>query len=192
MNKWQKAFLFATVLVIVLGTITKLVDKIKEQAVELERRERTVTALQAAEQTYLTKLGDAAAKRQVLELSEKELRKSNADLHEEIKALNIRVKDALSATKTTTKTIIDERVRIDTVNNVIQAKYKDAWNNIRSEQVGDSARLYYEGRDSIVGVVSIRKKRLLFFRWGVKAVEYDISNKNPKTKVSIDIAVKFK
>jgi hypothetical protein len=192
MNKWQKAFLFATVLVIVLGTISKLVDKIKEQAVELERRERTVTALQAAEQTYLTKLGDAAAKRQVLELSEKELRKSNADLHEEIKALNIRVKDALSATKTTTKTIIDERVRVDTVNNVIQAEYKDAWNTIRSEQVSDSARLYYEGRDSIVGVVSIRKKRFLFFRWGVKAVEYDISNKNPKTKVSIDIAVKFK
>lgn len=192
MNKWQKAFLFATVLVIVLGTISKLVDKIKEQAVELERRERTVTALQAAEQTYLTKLGDAAAKRQVLELSEKELRKSNADLHEEIKALNIRVKDAMSATKTTTNTIIDERVRIDTVNNVIQAEYKDAWNNIRSEQVGDSVRLYYEGRDSIVGVVSIRKKRFLFFRWGVKAVEYDISNKNPKTKVSIDIAVKFK
>ena len=192
MNKWQKAFLFATVLVIVLGTISKLVDKIKEQAVELERRERTVTALQAVGQTYLTKLGDAAAKRQVLELSEKELRKSNADLHEEIKALNIRVKDALSATKTTTKTIIDERVRVDTVNNVIQAEYKDAWNTMRSEQVGDSARLYYEGRDSIVGVVSIRKKRFLFFRWGVKAVEYDISNKNPKTKVSIDIAVKFK
>lgn len=192
MNKWQKAFLFATVLVIVLGTISKLVDKIKEQAVELERRERTVTALQAAEQTYLTKLGDAAAKRQVLELSEKELRKSNADLHEEIKALNIRIKDALSATKTTTKTIIDERVRVDTVNNVIQAEYKDAWNTIRSEQVSDSARLYYEGRDSIVGAVSIRRKRFLFFRWGVKAVEYDISNKNPKTKVSIDIAVKFK
>lgn len=192
MNKGQKAFLFAMVLVIVLGTISKLVDKIKEQAVELERRERTVTALQAAEQTYLTKLGDAAAKRQVLELSEKKLRKSNADLHEEIKALNIRVKDALSATKTTTKTIIDERVRVDTVNNVIQAEYKDAWNTVRSEQMGDSARLYYEGRDSIVGVVSIRKKRFLFFRWGVKAVEYDISNKNPKTKVSIDIAVKFK
>lgn len=192
MNKWQKAFLFAMVLVIVLGTISKLVDKIKEQAVELERRERTVTALQAAEQTYITKLGDAAAKRQVLELSEKELRKSNADLHEEIKALNIRVKDALSATKTTTKTIIDERVRVDTVNNAIQAEYKDAWNTVRSEQMGDSARLYYEGRDSIFGVVSIRKKRFLFFRWGVKAVEYDISNKNPKTKVSIDIAVKFK
>lgn len=192
MNKWQKAFLFATILVIVLGVIGKLVDKIREQAVELELRERTVTALQAAEKTYLTKLGDAAVKRQVLELSEKELRKSNADLHEEIKALNIRVKDALSATKTTTKTIIDERVRVDTVNNVIQAEYKDGWNTVRSEQVGDSVRLYYEGRDSIVGVVSIRKKRFLFFRWGVKAVEYDISNKNPKTKVSIDIAVKFK
>jgi hypothetical protein len=192
MNKWQKAFLFATILVIVLGVIGKLVDKIREQAVELELRERTVTALQAAEKTYLTKLGDAAVKRQVLELSEKELRKSNADLHKEIKALNIRVKDALSATKTITKTIVDERVRVDTVNNVILAEHKDAWNIIRSEQVGDSARLYYEGRDSIVGVISVRKKRFLFFRWGVKAVEYDLSNKNPKTRINIDIAVKFK
>ena len=192
MNKWQKAFLFATILVIVLGVIGKLVDKIREQAVELERRERTVTALQTAEKTYLTKLGDAAVKRQVLELSEKELRKSNADLHKEIKALNIRVKDALSATKAVTKTIVDERVRVDTVNNVILAEHKDAWNIIRSEQVGDSARLYYEGRDSIVGVISVRKKRFLFFRWGVKAVEYDLSNKNPKTRINIDIAVKFK
>lgn len=192
MNKWQKAFLFATILVIVLGVIGKLVNKIREQAVELELRERTVTALQAAEKTYLTKLGDAAVKRQVLELSEKELRKSNADLHKEIKALNIRVKDALSATKTITKTIVDERVRVDTVNNVILAEHKDAWNIIRSEQVGDSARLYYEGRDSIVGVISVRKKRFLFFRWGVKAVEYDLSNKNPKTRINIDIAVKFK
>lgn len=192
MNKWQKAFLFATILVIVLGVIGKLVDKIREQAVELELRERTVTALQAAEKTYLTKLGDAAVKRQVLELSEKELRKSNADLHKEIKALNIRVKDALSATKTITKTIVDERVRVDTVNNAILAEHKDAWNIIRSEQVGDSARLYYEGRDSIVGVISVRKKRFLFFRWGVKAVEYDLSNKNPKTRINIDIAVKFK
>lgn len=192
MNKWQKAFLFATILVIVLGVIGKLVNKIREQAVELERRERTVTALQSAEKTYLTKLGDAAVKRQVLELSEKELRKSNADLRKEIKALNIRVKDALSATKTTTKTIVDERVRVDTVNNVILAEHKDAWNIIRSEQAGDSARLYYEGRDSIVGVISIRKKRFLFFRWGVKAVEYDLSNKNPKTRINIDIAVKFK
>lgn len=192
MNKWQKAFLFATILVIVLGVIGKLVDKIREQAVELELRERTVTALQAAEKTYITKLGDAAVKRQVLELSEKELRKSNADLYKEIKALNIRVKDALSATKAVTKTIVDERVRVDTVNNVILAEHKDAWNIIRSEQVGDSARLYYEGRDSIVGVISIRKKRFLFFRWGVKAVEYDLSNKNPKTRINIDIAVKFK
>ena len=123
-----------------------------------------------------------------MELSEKELRKSNADLHKEIKALNIRVKDALSATKTITKTIVDERVRVDTVNNVILAEHKDAWNIIRSEQVGDSARLYYEGRDSIVGVISVRKKRFLFFRWGVKAVEYDLSNKNPKTRINIDIA----
>ena len=56
----------------------------------------------------------------------------------------------------------------------------------------DSTELSYQGRDTITGVITVRKKRFLFFRWGVKAIEHDISNKNPKSKIDIDIAVKLK
>lgn len=191
MSKLQRTILYATIAVITLGVISKLVDKIQEQKAEIGRLDRNVSALSASEVNYKTKLGDAAVKRQALEMSQRKLKKLNSDLHKEISALNIRVKDALSATRTVTKTALVETIRVDTIDNIPTSEYSDPWNTIRAEQLGDSTKLTYIGSDSIIGVVSVKRKKFLFFRWGVKAIEYDLSNKNPKTKINIDIAVKF-
>lgn len=192
MSKLQKIILMATLLVVTFGVISKLYDTIREQRDEIGRLDRNVSALVSNEISYVTKLGDAAKQKKALELSKKELKEANADLYKEINALRVRLKDAKSATRVITKTVIEEKVRVDTINNIVVAEYGDDWNIIRSEQQGDSAKLSYEGRDSIVGVISVKRKRFLFFRYGIKNVNYDISNKNPKTKINIDIAVQFK
>lgn len=192
MSKLQKIIATATILVVAIGIISKLVDTIQEQREEIGRLDRNVASLTSNEVSYVTKLGDAAQQRKALELSQKELKTVNADLHKEISALRVRLKDARSVTRVITKTVIEEKVRVDTINNVITAEYKDRWNTIRSELQGDSAKLSYEGRDSIVGVVSVQRKRFLFFRYGIKSVNYDVSNKNPNTKINIDIAVQLK
>ena len=192
MSRFKQVMILAFVIVIVGGIISKLVDTVKKQRAEIERLDRNIDAMNEAEVQYISKLGDAAVKRKALELSAKELKKQNADLYKEVKALDVRLKDALSVSKVVTKTVIKEVVRTDTVNGAVIAEYRDLWNTIRAEQRGDSTELSYQGNDTIVGVISIRKKRFLFFRWGVKSVDYDISNKNPKTKANIDIAVKFK
>lgn len=192
MSKLQRVILVAVLLVVTLGIISKLYDTIQEQRDEIGRLDRNVASLTSNEVSYVTKLGDAARQRKALELSYRELKTVNADLHKEISALRVRLKDAKSATKVVTKTVIKEKVRVDTINNVVVAEYKDGWNTIRSEQQGDSAKLSYKGRDSIVGVISVQRKRFLFFRYGIKSVSYDISNKNPKTKINIDIAVQFR
>ena len=192
MNKLQKVILAATILVVTIGIISKLIDTIQEQKEEIGRLDRNVSALVSNEVSYTTKLGDAAQQKKALELSHKELKAVNADLHKEISALRVRLKDAKSATKVITKTIIEEKVRVDTINNVITAVYRDDWNTIRSEQRGDSAKLSYAGKDTVVGVISVKRKRFLFFRYGIKSVNYDISNKNPNTKINIDIAVQLK
>lgn len=192
MSRFKQVMILAFVIVIVGGIISKLVDTVKKQKAEIERLDRNIDAMSEAEVQYISKLGDAAVKRKALELSAKELKKQNADLYKEVKALDARLKDALSVSKVVTKTVIKEVVRTDTINGVAIAEYRDPWNTIRAEQRGDSTELSYQGNDTIVGVFSIRKKRFLFFRWGVKSVDYDISNKNPKTKANIDIAVKFK
>lgn len=191
MNSLKKIMIYAFAITVVIGII-KLVDTVKKQKAEIERLDRNIDAMNEAEVQYISKLGDAAVKRKALELSARELKKQNADLYNEVKALDVRLKDALSVSKVVTKTVIKEVVRTDTINGAAIAEYRDPWNTIRSEQRGDSTELSYQGNDTIVGVISIRKKRFLFFRWGVKSVDCDVSNKNPKSKMKIDIAVKFK
>lgn len=192
MSSLKKIMIYAFAIMVVVGIISKLVDTVKKQKAEIERLDRNIDAMNETEVQYISKLGDAAAKRKALELSARELKKQNADLYNEVKALDVRLKDALSVSKVVTKTVIKEVVRTDTINGAVIAEYRDPRNTIRSEQRGDSTELSYQGNDTIVGVISIRKKRFLFFRWGVKSVDYDVSNKNPKTKMKIDIAVKFK
>ena len=192
MSSLKKIMIYAFAIMVVIGIISKLVDTVKKQKAEIERLDRNIDAMNETEVQYISRLGDAAVKRKALELSAKELKKQNADLYKEVKALDVRLKDALSVSKVVTKTVIKEVVRTDTINGAAIAEYRDPWNTIRSEQRGDSTELSYQGNDTIVGVISIRKKRFLFFRWGVKSVAYDVSNKNPKTKANIDIAVKFK
>lgn len=192
MGSLRKIMIYAFAIMVVIGIISKLVDTVKKQKAEIERLDRNIDAMNETEVQYISKLGDAAVKRKALELSARELKKQNADLYKEVKALDARLKDALSVSKVVTKTVIKEVVRTDTINGAAIAEYRDPWNTVRSEQRGDSTELSYQGNDTIVGVISIRKKRFLFFRWGVKSVDYDVSNKNPKSKMKIDIAVKFK
>lgn len=192
MNSLKKIMIYAFAIMVVIGVISKLVDTVKKQKAEIERLDRNIDAMNETEVQYISKLGDAAVKRKALEISARELKKQNADLYSEVKALDVRLKDALSVSKVVTKTVIKEVVRTDTINGAVVAEYRDPWNTIRSEQRGDSTELSYQGNDTIVGVISIRKKRFLFFRWGVKSVGYDVSNKNPRSKMKIDIAVKFK
>lgn len=189
MNKSQLAVIL---MIAALCVVPKLYDVIREQREQIERLERNVEAMNDAQIEYKTKLGDAAVKRKALEMSHKELKKTNADLYKEVDALKVRVKDALSATRTVTKTVIKEVVRTDTVAGELIAEYRDAWNTIQARVKRDSTELSYQGRDTITGVITVRKKKFLFFRWGVKAIEHDVSNKNPKTKIDIDIAVKLK
>ena len=189
MNKSQLAVIL---MIAALCVVPKLYYVIREQREQIERLERNVEAMNDAQIEYKTKLGDAAVKRKALEMSHKELKKTNADLYKEVDALNVRVKDALSATRTVTKTVIKEVVRTDTVAGELIAEYRDAWNTIQARVKQDSTELSYQGRDTITGVITVRKKKFLFFRWGVKAIEHDISNKNPKSKMNIDIAVKLK
>lgn len=192
MSRFKRIMVIAFAAMIIGGIISKLVDTVKKQRAEIERLDRNIDAMNETEVQYISKLGDAAVKCKALELSARELKKQNADLYKEVKALDIRLKDALSVSKAVTRTVIKEVVRTDTIDGAAIAEYRDPWNTIRAEQRGDSTELSYQGNDTVVGVISIRKKRFLFFRWGVKSVDYDVSNKNPKSKMKIDMAVTFK
>lgn len=183
-------------LLLTIGVLLILVmwgyDKIQDQRAEIRKQDRNISALTSEQEEYITKLGDYAVKKKALEVSQKELKEINSGLRDDLKVLNIRLKDALSASQVATKTEIHETVRTDTIAGVLHAVFTDQWNRIVADLSSDSTRLSYIGTDTITGVISITKKRFLFFRYGIKSVDYDISNKNKRTKMAIDIAVKFK
>ena len=63
MNKLQKTIIGFAVLMVLFGTITKMVDTIRKQRAEIGRLERNVEAMNDTQIEYKTKLGDAAVKR---------------------------------------------------------------------------------------------------------------------------------
>ena len=177
---------------VVLGIITKLWDTVRTQRANIERLERNFEAVSDSGRVYLTKFGREARKTKSLELSLKELKQTNRGLYDELASMDIKLKKALSVTQTVTETVIQKVVQTDTINNVPTAIYKDGWNEIKAEMLGDSTKLSYHGTDTITGVISIRQKRFLFFRWGIKHIEYDLTNRNPNSHIKTNISVLLK
>lgn len=81
MSKLQKIIATATIVVVTLGLISRLVAKINAQKETIERQERNISGLASEAVSYVTKLGDVAEQKQALELSHKELKSVNADLY---------------------------------------------------------------------------------------------------------------
>ena len=188
----NKIIAYGIVAMMVLGIITKLWDEVRTQRIEIGRLEGNFEAVSDTGTYYKTKLGTEALKTKAFELSIKELKQANRSLYDELDAMDIRLKSALSATRTVTETKIVQTVKVDTVNNVPTAIYKDRCNEIKAEMLGDSTKLSYHGTDTITGVISIRQKRILFFRWGIRHIEYDLTNRNPNSHIKTNISVLLK
>nr|DAF79314.1 MAG TPA: hypothetical protein [Caudoviricetes sp.] len=185
MNRLISIIIAFLVSLILIGTIQRQRGQIQSQG-------RTIAALSDSSTTYVTKLQEQAQKRKMLEIGIKDLKRINEGLHAKVKALDLKAKQALTVTEVKTETKIIETVKLDTIYGKITGSYKDMYNTISTTIEKDSVKLSYIGTDTLTGVVAIRQKRFLFFRWGVKSVEYHVSNKNPKVKTSINLAVKLK
>lgn len=185
MNRLITIILAFLVSLILIGTIQR-------QRGQIQRQGRTIEALSDSSITYVTKLQEQAQKRKMLEVDITDLKKLNAGLHARVKALDLKAKQALTVTEVKTETHIVETVKRDTILGRISGTYKDVYNMVSAELEGDSIKLTSFSTDTLTGVVAIRQKRFLFFRWGVKSVEYHVSNKNPRSRIEIKLAVKLK
>lgn len=162
---------------------------------EKERLGNNQTSLLEQINTYKVRVGkdslNAASVRALkLKLSEvKQYRSQDAAL---IKDLGVRLKYAQALFKNSTKTennfaapVRDSVVylpgRIDTLRCVT---YKDKWFEFDgcidkwNKFTGHTASI-----DTLVGVPNVIPKKFLFFRWGVKAIQFTAVNKNPNSKI---------
>ena len=115
-----------------------LIGTIQRQRGQLQRQGRTIEALSDSSTTYVTKLQEQAQKRKMLEVGITDLKKLNAGLHARVKALDLKAKQALTVTEVKSETRIVETVKRDTVLGRISGTYKDVYNMVSAEIVGNN------------------------------------------------------
>lgn len=163
--------------------------------IEKERLGNNQTALLEQIKTYKVRVGQdslnaATVKVLKFELDEvKQFRKKDAAL---IKDLGVNIKYAQGLLKNSSITFnkistpvkdsaVSRNGRVDTLRCVT---YKDKWFEFdgcidkQNKFTGHTASI-----DTLVGVPNVIPKKFLFFRWGVKAIQFTAVNKNPNSKI---------
>lgn len=190
--------LFTATLALAFGAMQRC-SKLKE---ENKRLANNQTALMQEVKLYKTKDGKNATKVVELSLKKNEFEQLNSYLKDEVKRLGLKTKYLKSAASTITRTKwqIDTLVKDSIVFLPLMAipdtlkcfNYNDGWIKA-SGCIGADNRFQgtFESNDTISIVAHRVPKRFLFFRWGCKAIEVEVVNRNPHAKIDYAKVIEF-
>ena len=188
----SKILTYSLIGVALAFVIYTMANTIQRQRAEIGSLSRSITALSDTGRVYKDKLGNATHKQKALEVNIGDLKRLNSELYKRLAAMDISLKRAQSAVISHSNVDISKTVPNDSVGGLIVATYEDVHAYLHTEAKPDSTLINVRMRDTIVGVISIEPKRFWFIKWGVKSVQFDISNTNPYISITTDFAVKFK
>ena len=158
---------------------------------EKNRLKSNQTALLDSVATYHTKNGKLAASCQALELTNRELKESRADLEQTVKDLGIKLKRAEAIAKTATETKLDVKTEIrdsivyrDTLVRLQSITWTDPWITVRGEIENRRVSLAVQSRDTLIQVIHRVPKRFLGIPYGCKAIRQEIRSSNPHTIIT--------
>ena len=153
---------------------------------EKNRLKSNQTALLDSVATYHTKNGKLAASCQALELTNRELKESRADLEQTVKDLGVKLKRAEAIAKTATETKLDVKTEIrdsivyrDTLVRLQSITWVDPWITVRGEIENRRVSLAVQSRDTLIQVIHRVPKRFLGIPYGCKAIRQEIRSSNP-------------
>lgn len=123
-----------------------------------------------------------------LQLKVSELKKYRAEDSKLIKELKIRPKDVEYITKTE---IVTRDSLVYVIDSVGCFRYSDKW--LKVDACVNDSSMIIQSRDSIAQVLHpVYKHRFLWWRWGLKGVQQDIINFNPRSKIEYSEVIKIK
>lgn len=191
--------LLVALLAISVIVSTRYIRELKQQNKRLESNQE---ALLMECDTLRTNNGKSMAKVRELELTANEFEESCTQLAEQVAELgvkNSRLQALLQAGSATT-------VRIDTVmrDSIIYIKEEGRADTLRCFEFDDgwvqangcinkAGRLQanFVSNDTLLMVAHKVPKRFLFFRWGCKYIEIDVTTSNPHTRLESARYIKF-
>ena len=124
----------------------------------------------------------------VLQLKVSELNEYRAEDAKLIKELRIRPKDVEYITKTE---IVTRDSLVYVIDSVGCFHYSDKW--LKVDACVNDSSMIIQNRDSIAQVLHpIYKHRFLWWRWGLKGVQQEVINFNPRSKIEYSEVIKIK
>jgi hypothetical protein len=154
---------------------------------EAERLENNVVALSEQVHHYRTRLDEAAASVQALQLRCDEFVKMRAADARLIRDLGIRLKRAETLSTTSLKSAVEFGVVLrdtiilhDTLRGFV---WRDPWVRVEGVVGPDSVKCRVESVDTLRQVVHRVPRRFLFIKYGTKAIRQEIISSNPHTRI---------
>jgi hypothetical protein len=174
-----------------LGSVSKCGGLLKENA----RLEDNIEVLYSDINHYKVNDSLNAAGISRLYMTKSELERYNADLSQQIKDLNIKLKRVQSVSQTATETQYEIHTLIRdsivyrvadsvTVRDTLRCiDYRDVWLSVEGCENKGLATYNIRSVDTLIQVVHRIPKRFLFFRFGTKAIRQEITSKNPHSSI---------
>jgi cbb3-type cytochrome oxidase subunit 3 len=169
----------------------------KKQKAEIDRKTQNIEVLNSNYSSYKSSYNTGlktihgkdsiiqlnAAKVQALNYTVSEFKQFRASDVQTIRELNLKLKNVQSVTNIGTSTTSNINTKIVYVDSAKCLLFQDKFTTVSGCFKGDSINLLVENRDSLTTVISrIPKYKLLWWTWGVKAIQLDIRAQNPNTK----------
>ena len=196
--KWQ------SLAIILLTSLFFLYKSSEKKSSEIKRLSGNQEALFDSIKTYKTKDGQTVAIIQRLELSNNEFKNFEKDLNDQIKKLNVKLKNVQSVTELGTQTIINTQTQ---VKDSIRVEYKDSiiikdtlkcfdyktpWVIQKGCLSKDGVSMKTQIRDTLDIILYKIPKKFLFFNYGIKKLEVKATNRNPDAQIISGKFIDFK
>ena len=154
---------------------------------EAQRLDNNQEALMEQITLYRTRLNESAASVRVLQLRCEEYRRLRAEEQRRIRELGIKLRRVESAATTATRSEIEVAAPLrDTVilhDTLRVFEWRDPWVKIDGVVYRDSVECRVESVDTLRQVVHRVPRKLLFVKYGTKAIRQEITSSNPHTQI---------
>lgn len=154
---------------------------------EAQRLDNNQEALMEQITLYRTRLNESAASVRVLQLRCEEYRRLRAEEQRRIRELGIKLRRVESAATTATRSKVEAAAPLrDTVilyDTLRYFEWRDPWVKIDGVVYRDSVECRVESVDTLRQVIHRVPRKLLFVKYGTKAIRQEITSSNPHTQI---------
>ncbi|MBR1769949.1 MAG: hypothetical protein IJ748_05775 [Bacteroidales bacterium] len=179
--------IFVIVFIVLIILLIHFAHEINFASKEIIRLQQNQQSYFSDIKQYRNKNNELVSENKGITLQLNEFKNLCSEYSDEIKRLKVRLKDVQSVSNTIVASdiplslpLVDSIVKVDTLRCI---KYSDDFLHIDGCIEDDTLKGQIYSVDTLLQVVSVERKRFLWWKYGCKGVKQTIKSKNPHTTI---------